>query len=439
MIWFFIIAAFALVAFGGLMAAVDAALSALSRADVAELAEGSRSERSLRAIAEDTGAHVNAVNFVRIVSETTAAVLVTLVFAFTIENVWLALLLSALIMTAISFVLVGSSPRSVGRANAKTVLRLSAPVVHLVRVVLGPVASALVALGNRVTPGRARLVTFSSEQQLLSMVDEATELDVLEEDDRELIHSIFAFGDTVIREVMIPRTDMVTIDGTADLSTAMGLFLSTGVSRIPVMADDVDDIVGILYLRDVAKLSHERPIDAEGISVAELARPALFVPESKKADDTLRQMQTESNHLAMVVDEYGGIAGLVTLEDLIEELVGDISDEYDREVVEIEDLGDERYRVAARLPVDELGDIFGLELDDDDVDSVGGLLAKALGRLPVPGSVASVSGLVLTADRSEGRRKRISTVIVERDQALIEVQASFAPDAAEQGVRHDRE
>ncbi|MEL4318189.1 hemolysin family protein [Leifsonia sp. YIM 134122] len=439
MIWFFIIAAFALVAFGGLMAAVDSALSSLSRADVAELAEGSRSERSLRAIAEDTGAHVNAVNFVRIVSETTAAVLVTLAFAFTIENVWLALLLSALIMTAISFVLVGSSPRSVGRANAKTVLRLSAPVVHLVRVVLGPVASALVALGNRVTPGRARLVTFSSEQQLLSMVDEATELDVLEEDDRELIHSIFAFGDTVIREVMIPRTDMVTIDGTADLSTGMGLFLSTGVSRIPVMADDVDDIVGILYLRDVAKLSHERPIDAEGISVAELARPALFVPESKKADDTLRQMQTESNHLAMVVDEYGGIAGLVTLEDLIEELVGDISDEYDREVVEIEDLGDERYRVAARLPVDELGDIFGLELDDDDVDSVGGLLAKALGRLPVPGSVASVSGLVLTADRSEGRRKRISTVIVERDQALIEVQASFAPDAAEQGVRHDRE
>lgn len=437
MIWFFIIAAFALVAFGGLMAAVDSALSALSRADVVDLAEGSRVERSLRAIAEDTGAHINAVNFVRIVSETTAAVLVTLVFAFTIENVWIALLLSALIMTAISFVLVGSSPRSVGRANAKTVLRLSAPVVHLVRVVLGPVASALVALGNRVTPGRARLVTFSSEQQLLSMVDEATELEVLEEDDRELIHSIFAFGDTVIREVMIPRTDMVTIDGTADLSTAMGLFLSTGVSRIPVMAADVDDIIGILYLRDVAKLSHERPIDADGISVAELARPALFVPESKKADDTLRQMQTESNHLAMVVDEYGGIAGLVTLEDLIEELVGDISDEYDREVVEIEDLGDERYRVAARLPVDELGDIFGLELDDDDVDSVGGLLAKALGRLPVPGSVASVSGLVLTADRSEGRRKRISTVIVERDQALIDVQASFAPDAAEQGERHD--
>jgi CBS domain containing-hemolysin-like protein len=436
MIWFFIIAAFALVAFGGLMAAVDSALSSLSRADVAELAVGSRVARSLRAIASDTGAHVNAVNFVRIVSETTAAVLVTLVFAFTIENVWLALLLSALIMTAISFVLVGSSPRSVGRANAATVIRLSAPVVHFVRLVLGPVANALVALGNRVTPGRARLVTFSSEQQLLSLVDEATELDVLEEDDRELIHSIFAFGDTVVREIMIPRTDMVTIDGTADLSEAMGLFLSTGVSRIPVVADEVDDIIGILYLRDVAKLSHERPIDADGISVAELARPALFVPESKKADETLRQMQTESNHLAMVVDEYGGIAGLVTLEDLIEELVGDISDEYDREVVEIEDLGGGRYRVAARLPVDELGDIFGLELDDDDVDSVGGLLAKTLGRLPVPGSSASVSGLVLTADRSEGRRKRISTVIVERDQALIDAQTSFAPESSEQGEGH---
>jgi CBS domain containing-hemolysin-like protein len=127
----------------------------------------------------------------------------------------------------------------------------------------------------------------------------------------------------------------------------------------------------------------------------------------------------------MVVDEYGGIAGLLTLEDLIEELVGDISDEYDRDVVEVEDLGDGHFRVSARLPVDELGELFDLELDDDDVDSVGGLLAKALGRLPVAGSVASVSGLNLTAERTEGRRKRISTVLVERDQALINAQTAF--------------
>jgi CBS domain containing-hemolysin-like protein len=141
-------------------------------------------------------------------------------------------------------------------------------------------------------------------------------------------------------------------------------------------------------------------------------------------------MQAESNHLAMVVDEYGGIAGLVTLEDLIEELVGDISDEYDREVPDFEDLGDGRYRVAARMPVDELGDLFGIELEDDDVDSVGGLLTKAVGRLPVAGSSGAISGLVLTAERTEGRRKRVSTVLVERDQTLIDAQAVFDDDQA---------
>ncbi|MET0853805.1 MAG: hemolysin family protein [Microterricola sp.] len=423
----FFLLAFVLVAFGGLMAAVDAAITSQSRADIEELAVGARARVSLLAIARDPGAHINAINFMRIIAETTAAVLVTLAFAFTFDEVWVALVLSALIMTAVSFVLVGASPRSVGRANPGIILRLSALLVHFLRVALGPIANALVALGNRVTPGRPKLGTFATEEQLLSMVDQATELDVLEEDDRELIHSIFEFNDTVVREVMVPRTDMVTISGGADLGTAMGLFLSSGFSRMPVMAGEVDDVLGVLYLRDVAKLSFERSLDAEQLKVAEIARPALFVPESKKADDLLRQMQLESNHLAMVIDEYGGIAGLVTLEDLIEELVGDISDEYDREVVEFEELGEGRYRVSARLPVDELGELFGLELDDDDVDSVGGLLAKALGRLPVTGSSAAVSGLTLTAERTEGRRKRISTVIVERDQSLIDAETAFPP------------
>jgi CBS domain containing-hemolysin-like protein len=425
MIPIFISVAVLLVIFGGFLAAADAALTVLSRADLQELAAHSRASRSLLAIAADVGAHVNAINFMRVLAETTAAVLVSLSFAYLFTEWWLALLASAAIMTLTSFVLVGSSPRSVGRVNARPLIRWSAFTVHGVRVLLGPVAAALVAVGNRVTPGRPRTATFSSEEQLLSMVDEATELDVLEEDDRELIHSIFEFNDTVVREVMIPRTDMVTIDGTDTIGTAMGLFLGRGVSRIPVIGDDVDEVLGVLYLRDVARLTHERPPGYEALAVAQLVRPALFVPESKKADSLLRQMQLESNHLAMVVDEYGGIAGLVSLEDLIEELVGDISDEYDREVVEVEKLGDGRYRVSARLPVDELGEIFDIELEDDDVDSVGGLLTKALGRLPLPGSMANYSGLILTAERTEGRRKRLSTVLVERDQALIDAQAAF--------------
>ncbi len=430
----FLAAAIVLVAFAGLMAAVDSAINAQSRANIADLGEISRAKRSLRAIAQDTGAHLNALNFMRVIAETTAAVLVTLVFATTINELWIALLLSALIMTAVSFVLVGASPRSVGRAHPTTLLTFAAPLVHFGRVLLGPIANALVALGNRVTPGRIRLATFTSEDQLLSMVDEATELDVLEEDDRALIHSIFEFNDTVVREVMIPRTDMATIDAGTTIDAAMGLFLNTGYSRVPVLDGEVDDVTGILYLRDVAKLVHERPINAEDLTVGELARPALFVPESKKVDDLLRQMQLESNHLAMVVDEYGGIAGLVTLEDLIEELVGDISDEYDRDIALVEDLGNGRYRVSARLPVDELGELFDLDLDDDEVDSVGGLLAKILGRLPVAGSVASTSGLILTAERTEGRRKRISTVLVERDEALIDAQAAFLAVSDDDGV-----
>lgn len=439
--WYFLVAAFVLVAFGGLMAAVDAAISASSRAEIAELAAQARARRSLEAIAEDTGAHVNAVNFMRILAETTAAVLVTLAFTGFIDNAWLVLLWSALIMTAVSFVLVGASPRSVGRAHSPVILRSTAPLVHFLRVLLGPLAGALVSLGNRVTPGRIRFAGVSSEEQLLSMVDEATELDVLEEGDRELIHSIFEFNDTVVREVMVPRTDMVTLDATAHLTQAMAVFLKAGYSRIPVIAQDADDITGILYLRDLAKLGFERPLDAEGLTVGELVRAAVFVPDSMKADALLRQMQSTSNHLAMVVDEYGGIAGLVTLEDLIEELVGDISDEYDREAPEVEPLDGGRYRVSARLAVDELGELFGLELDDDDVDTVGGLLAKALGRLPQPGDRATTSGLELEAERTEGRRRRIATVLVNADAALLDATAAFAvePRAADRRERDHRE
>jgi CBS domain containing-hemolysin-like protein len=426
MIALFLSAAIVLVAFGGLFAAAESAISALSRADILELSSGSRARRSLRAISDDPGAHVNALSFMRIIAETTSAVLVTLALASVLEDWWLTLILAALIMTAVSFVLVGASPRSVGRVHSRPLLRTTAQLVHGIRVLIGPIANALVALGNRVTPGRPKTVaTFTSEEQLLSMVDEATELDVLEEDDRELIHSIFEFNDTVVREIMVPRTDMVTIEATATIGEGMGLFLSKGISRAPVTGRDSDEIEGILYLRDLARLVYERARETDS-SVGRLARPALFVPESQKADALLRQMQVESNHLAMVVDEYGGIAGLVTLEDLIEELVGDISDEYDRDVAEYEELEDGVFRVSARLPVDELGDLFGIELDDDDVDSVGGLLTKTLGRLPERGSVAQVSGLVLTADRIEGRRKRISTVLVERSAALQDAETAFA-------------
>jgi CBS domain containing-hemolysin-like protein len=410
----FLVVAAVLVALGGLMAAVDAAITSLSRADIEDLARPARFARSLRAIAEDPGAHLNAVSFVRVTVEMTSAVLVTLAFTLLVEPLWAVLIIAALIMTAASFVLTGASPRSVGRMHARPLLRSAAPLVHTIRLLLGPVADLLVVLGNWVTPSRARGAGVASEEQLLSMVDEAAELDVLEEDDREFIHSLFDFNQTLVREVMIPRTDMVVVDAGAPPRDCLSTLLERGLSRVPVVRDDVDDVVGVLYLRDVAEHLFAGVAGSGSGTIETLVRPAVFVPELQKADALLTQMQADAIHMALVVDEYGGIAGLVTLEDLIEELVGDISDEYDREKTLIRPLGPDRYQVSARLGVDELADLFGIDLDDEDVDSVGGLVAKLLGRLPVVGSRVEIGGLILTAERAEKHRRRLGTVIVER-------------------------
>ena len=424
----FFIAAGVLVVIGGLLASIDAALGVVSRIELVDIASSRTRPGRLQAVASDVGAHSNALSFLRIVAETIAAVLVTIGFSTLIDEWWWVLLISAGIMIGVSFILVGSSPRSVGRAHPRAMLGSFDWLIRGVRLFTGPLADALVVLGNRVTPGRPSSASFSSEEQLLNMVDEATELDVLEKEDRELIHSIFEFNDTIVREVMVPRTDMIVLEQGATVAEAMRLFLSRGVSRVPVVGDNADEVLGVVYLRDASRLTFEKPKKAATALIDELVKPALFVPESKKADDALRQLQRESNHLALVVDEYGGIAGLVTMEDLIEELVGEIVDEYDRESAHSERLGDNQFRVSARMPVDELGDLFGIELDDNDVDSVGGLLAKHLGRLPVAGSTVTIDGLHLTAERTEGRRKRVVTVLVEADQALLDARIAFAGD-----------
>ena len=417
-----------LISFGGLMAASESAMGVLSTDDLREQAQGRRSRRSLIALANDLGPHRTVTTFVRILAETAAAVLVTLQLVEAGLPYWAALLLAIFIMSVASFVLAGSSPRSVGRAHPEAVLNVSAPMIHTFRVILGPLANFLVTMGDKVTPGRPGNTSFASEDQLLSMVDEAVKHDVIESDERELIHSIFEWGETVAREVMVPRTDMVTIESDSTLDAATKVFLDSGYSRVPVIAGDVDEVVGVLNLRDVSRRSFENPEEFAALTAKDLARPAMFVPESKKADDTLKQMQAQHTHLALVVDEHGGIAGLVTLEDLIEELVGDIADEHDRGAPEVELLSEQRYRVATRLPLDELGELFGLELDDDDVDSVGGLLAKELGRLPEVGDKVTVSGLIIEADRSGSHRKRVTRAIVEPDQALIDARNAFAEE-----------
>ena len=251
-----------------------------------------------------------------------------------------------------------------------------------------------------------------------------------EEFEQELLDSVEEFGETIVREIMVPRIDMATVPVDANLTKAMSIFLARGYSRLPVIGSDVDDVRGVLYIKDVARLLHENPTSMEGTLAGEVARTAIFIPESKPVDDLLREMQTNSRHIAIIIDEYGGVAGLATMEDVIEEIVGDISDEYDRDVPDVERLEDGSLRVSSRLPLFELGELFELDLEDEDVDSVGGLLTKELGKLPKRGDRVVISGLSLTADRIEARRKHLVTVLVSKDSNLADSLSAF--DSIEQ-------
>lgn len=246
-----------------------------------------------------------------------------------------------------------------------------------------------------------------------------------EEFEQELLDSVEEFGETIVREIMVPRIDMASVPADFSLSKSMSVFLSRGYSRLPVVGKNIDDISGILYLKDVARILHESPKKMDATLASEIARPVIFIPESKPVDDLLREMQLSSTHIAVIVDEYGGVAGLATMEDVIEEIVGEISDEYDKDLPDVDDLGDGRFRVNASYSLAELGELLELELEDEDVDSVGGLFAKELGRLPGRGDEVSVSGLVITADRIEGRRKRLITVVLKKDVNLADAQSAF--------------
>jgi Mg2+/Co2+ transporter CorC len=246
-----------------------------------------------------------------------------------------------------------------------------------------------------------------------------------EEFEQELIDSVEEFGETIIREIMVPRVDMATIRDDSTLSMAMEFFLKSGFSRLPVVGKSVDEVTGILYLKDLTKVLHEGDKKTAKRVVSEICRKVVFMPESLAVDDLLQAMQNNATHIAIVIDEYGGVAGLVTMEDVIEELVGEIADEYDDDENEVAALEDGSFRVAARYSLVELGELFEIELEDEDVDSVGGLLAKELGRLPLRGDEIVFSGLKFKADRIEGRRKRLVSVLVQKDQDLLDAQSAF--------------
>jgi CBS domain containing-hemolysin-like protein len=432
-----LVVAICLVPLAGTFGAMDAALQRVSKARVEEMRrEGLKRADALEEVVQERARHVALLLLLRIACEMVAAVLVTVLFYNLWGSSWQTVLTAAGVMVVVSYVLVGVGPRTLGRQHAYGTALATAGVVKLLGRVLGPVATLLILVGNMITPGRGfRDGPFSSEVELRELVDMAEERGVVESGERNMIHSVFELGDTIAREVMVPRTDVVWIERTKTVRQALALALRSGFSRLPVIGENVDDVVGVVYLKDLVRRS-QNGSDHRGPRVEEVMRPPTFVPESKPVDELLRDMQAQHIHIAIVVDEYGGFAGLVTIEDILEEIVGEIADEHDAfQRPPVEKLPDGSMRVTARLPVEDLAELFDVELpEDDDVETVGGLLARELGRVPIEGAQAEVGGLRLVAESTGGRRNRIDTLLVcrveEPSEDAEETRGSSAPGAA---------
>ncbi|HEY0487777.1 MAG TPA: hemolysin family protein [Mycobacteriales bacterium] len=411
-----VLVATGLVVLAGCFAMIDAALSEVSAARVAEMTrEDVRGAATLYTVALDARRHISLLLLLRLICEVAATTVVTIVAVDSWGVGWTAALATIAAMTVVSFVLVGVGPRTLGRQHSYAVALATAGLTRWLGRVLGPLSQMLILLGNALTPGRGyREGPFATQVELREIVDLAEQRGVVEHDERDMIHSVFSLGTTIVREVMVPRTDVVWIERTKSVRQALALALRSGFSRIPVVGENVDDIVGVVYLKDLVRRTQGNGDADRNLRVGDVMRDAEFVPESKPVDELLRVMQARRTHMAIVIDEYGGTAGLVTIEDILEEIVGEITDEYDVERPPVEHLDGDAVRVTARLPVEDLGELFGVTLPTDGVETVGGLLAQALGRVPIPGATAVVEGLELVAESAGGRRNRIDTVVVRR-------------------------
>ena len=411
-------AAVVLAVVAGLCASAEIALLRMARTGGRDRARDGANGQSaqLQAVLAEPRRHLSVLLAVRIGAETAAVVLTTAALVQWLGTGWHTYLIALAGMAAVLYLVGGIWPLTLGRRYDRQLAGAAACVLAPVVRALGPLPRLLVAAGNALTPGRSgRDGSGESEEELRGLVDLLEERRVIEPGERAMIHSVFELGDTIVREVMVPRTDIVFAERDKNVRQVLSLALRSGFSRIPVVGENKDDVIGIAYLKDLVARSREHP-EAETVEKVEsVMRPATFVPESKPVYVLLREMQARQIHLAIVIDEYGGTAGLVTIEDILEEIVGEITDEYDQEQPTVEWLAPGRARVTARLPVTDLQDLFGVTIDAEDVETVGGLLAHALGRVPIAGSVAHVAGLTLTAESLAGRRNRIGTVTVERE------------------------
>ncbi|AYF76333.1 HlyC/CorC family transporter [Nocardia yunnanensis] len=431
--------AIVLVPAGGVFAALDSALNTISPARVEDLVRADRTGAArLARIIADRPRYVNLMVLLRLTCEITATVLLAAVLMDWLGEAT-ALLITAAVMVLVDYLVIGVGPRTLGRQHAYSLALGASLPLQAIGSLLGPISRLLILIGNAITPGKGfRNGPFASEIELREVVDLAGERGVVDADERRMIQSVFELDTTPAREVMVPRTEMVWIEAEKTAAQAMSLAVRSGHSRIPVVGENVDDILGVVYLKDLVPYADR----GRKVKVRQVMRPAVFMPDSKTLDALLDEMQRRRNHMALLVDEYGGIAGLVTIEDILEEIVGEIADEYDKdEIAPIEQIGSDRFRVSARLPVDDLGELFDMKIEEEDVDTVGGLLAHALGRVPLPGSKAVIHGLQLKGEGGADARgrMRIHTVVVRPAEKTKSEPAARNPsgDAHEDGEADD--
>lgn len=405
-----------LLAFAGFLAATESALTSISRVLIEEL-ESKRGGELLRRFGKQPAKYLNVILLVRKTCELTATVLLASILLRNYPSAQ-AMSLTVLIMVIVSYVVVGVGPRTIGKQHPHTWARAGIGVAFFLAFILGPVTKLLIAIGNAITPGVGfRTGPFTNEAELRDLVDQAHERGLVESDEHEMIHSVFELGDTLVRELMVPRTEMVWIEKDKSLRQALSLALRSGFSRVPVIGESLDRIIGIAYVKDLAKrtLDHHEAETSE--RVEQHMRPATFIPESKIAADLLKEMQRDQIHLAIVVDEYGGTAGIITIEDILEEIVGEIADEFDDGVEAFTWISEGKARAKATLHIEDLADELGIEIseeDFEDVDTIGGLMAQKLGRVPIAGSTITVGQFLITSERPVGRRRRISSVLIEK-------------------------
>ncbi len=398
-----VVAVFALIGVAAVLAMAETALTRTNRVKAITLSEeGRRGGKALVSLIEHPERFLNPVLFLLLLCHLVAATLVGVVA----ERVFggLGVAVATAFEVVVIFVLGESLPKTYAVQHPDRASLLVAPLVAAI-VRFPPVrilARGLISLTNIIVPGKGlKEGPYVSEQELLALADVAVEEDVIEREERQLIHSIIEFGDTVVREVMIPRPDMVAIEARASVDDAMEVVMAAGFSRIPVYEQGIDDIAGLLYAKDLMRAVRDGRSEAP---VRELARDANYVPETKRVAELLPEMQKKKTHMAIVVDEHGGTAGLVTLEDLIEELVGEIVDEYDVEEPPIEPLPGGDVRVNARMPIDELNELLEATFPEGDYDTVGGLVYFLLGHVPAEGETVDYDGRRLRAERVQGRR-----------------------------------